>query len=80
MKEAPAHIQVPTRRLKKNMKAAVAKLSPLNPIVKEAVKEVIAKAGTNSLDPKEVKDTVQKAVKEAIRERVQEILEESEDP
>jgi len=80
MKEAPAHIQVPTKRLKKNMKAAVAKLSPLNPIVKEAVKEVVAKSGSESLDPKEVKATVQKAVKEAVRERVEEILlEETED-
>jgi phosphatidylserine/phosphatidylglycerophosphate/cardiolipin synthase-like enzyme len=79
MKEPPAQIQIPTRTLKKRMKNAVAKLSPLNPIVKEAVKEVVAKAGPASLDPKEVKETVEHAVKEAVRERVQEILDESED-
>jgi cardiolipin synthase len=79
LKVAPEGIQIPTRTLKKRMKNAVAKLSPLNPIVKEAVKEVVAKAGPDSLDPKEVKETVQKAVKEAVRERVQEILDESED-
>jgi len=80
MKEPPARIQIPTRTLKKRMKSAVAKLSPLNPIVKEAVKEVVAKAaGPDSMDPKEVKETVEHAVKEAVRERVQEILDETED-
>jgi phosphatidylserine/phosphatidylglycerophosphate/cardiolipin synthase-like enzyme len=79
MKEPPARIKIPTRALKKRMKNAVAKLSPLNPIVKEAVKEVVAKAGPDKLDPKEVKETVEHAVKEAVRERVQELLDESED-
>jgi cardiolipin synthase len=79
LKVAPARMQIPTRTLKKRMKHAVAKLSPLNPIVKEAVKEVVAKAGPDSLDPKEVKETVENAVKEAVRERVQELLAESED-
>lgn len=79
MKVAPAKIQIPTRTLKKRMKNAVKKLSPLNPIVKEAVKEVVAKSGSDNLDPKEVKETVQNAVKEAVRERVQEIIDESED-
>ena len=74
MKEVPAHIQIPTRVLKKNMKTAVAKLSSLNPIVKEAIQEVVAKAGAENLDPKDVKATVEKAVKEAVREEVQEIL------
>jgi hypothetical protein len=79
LKVAPARMQIPTRALKKRMKNAVAKLSPLNPIVKKAVKEVVAKAGPDSLDPKEVKATVENAVKEAVRERVDEILNESED-
>lgn len=79
LKEAPAHIQVTTPRLKKNMKAAVAKLSPLNPIVKEAVKDVVSKTGGDDLDPQEIKETVQKAVKEAVRESVQEILYEVEE-
>jgi phosphatidylserine/phosphatidylglycerophosphate/cardiolipin synthase-like enzyme len=79
LKVAPAGMKVPTREIKKRMKSAVAKLSPLNPIVKEAVKEVVAKAGPDSIDPKEVKETVENAVKEAVRERVDEILYESED-
>ena len=79
MKEAPAHIQVPISRLKKNMKTAIAKLSPLNPIVKEAIREVVSKVGKEGLDPKEVKTTVRKAVKEAVREQVQEIVNQAEE-
>jgi cardiolipin synthase A/B len=79
MKEAPAHIQVPTARLKKTMKEAVARLSPLNPIVKEVVKDVVSKTGADDLDPQEIKESVQKAVKEAVRESVQEILYEVEE-
>ena len=55
----------------------VEKLSPLNPLVKEAVRDVVSKTGNASLNTKEVKETVQKAVKEAVRERVQEMLNES---
>jgi phosphatidylserine/phosphatidylglycerophosphate/cardiolipin synthase-like enzyme len=65
------------QELKKSLKEMVEKLSPLNPLVKEAVKEVVSKKGSASLNTKEVKATVEKAVKEAVRERVQEMLNES---
>jgi len=65
------------QELKKSLKEMVERLSPLNPLVKEAVKEVVSKKGTASLNTKEVKATVEKAVKEAVRERVQEMLNES---
>ena len=42
----------------------VKKLSPLNPRVKEAVSEVVLKVGSETLDSKEIKETVEKAVKE----------------
>jgi cardiolipin synthase len=74
MKEIPSNIQIPTKVLKKRMKAAVAKLSPLNPTVKEAVREIVPKPATDVLNSEEMKDTVQRAVKEAVREQVQEIL------
>jgi len=79
MKEVPANIQIPTKTLKKRMKAAVAKLSPLHPTVKDVVKEVVSKPMEEILDPEEVKETVQNAVKEAVREQVQEILFEAEE-
>ena len=79
MKEAPDHIQVPTPKLKKRMKAAVKKLTPLNPVVKAAIKDVVSKTGVDDLPPQEIKQTVEKAVKEAVRETVQEILYEVED-
>jgi hypothetical protein len=47
--------------------------------VKEAVRDVVSKAGGASLNPEEVKQTVQKAVKEAVRERVAEMLNESQE-
>ena len=56
------------------------KLSPLNPLVKEAVQEVVLKTGGASLNTKELKESVEKAVKEAVRERVQEMLNESANP
>ena len=52
------------------------KLSPLDPVVKEAVDDAVLEDGP-SLTVTEVKKTVQKAVKEAVRERVQEILNEA---
>jgi len=79
MKEIPSNIQIPTKEIKKRMKAAVAKLSPLNPAIKEVVKDVVIKPVSEVLDPDEVKETVQKAVKEAVREQVQEILFEAEE-
>ena len=63
--------------LKKKLKDMVEKLSPLNPLVKEAVHEVVSKEGNTDLNKAEVKETVEKAVKEAVRERVQEMLSES---
>jgi hypothetical protein len=55
------------------------KLSPLNPRVKEAVREVVLKVGSEKLDSKEMKETVDKAVKEVVRERVAEMMDESEE-
>jgi len=66
-----------THVLKKRLKETVEKLSPLNPLVKEAVNEVVSKKGSAGLNKTDVKVTVAKAVKEAVRERVQEMLNES---
>lgn len=79
MKEAPSHIQVSDKNQRKDMKAAVEKLTPLNPIVKEAIKEAVSISENNGFDPKEVKVTVEKAVKEAVREQVEELLSQSKD-
>ena len=76
-KETAETIQDAPHELKKTLKEMVEKLSPLNPLVKEAVKDVVSKKGSASLNTKEVKETVEKAVKEAVRERVQEMLNES---
>jgi phosphatidylserine/phosphatidylglycerophosphate/cardiolipin synthase-like enzyme len=62
---------------KKAVKAMVKELSPLNPIVKEALKEAVSEAGSASLNPQEVKETVKEAVKEAVQERVKEMVKES---
>ena len=78
-KETAAPKQVTPGDLKKRLKATVKKLSPLDPLVKEAVDDVVSKKGNTNLNPKEVKETVQKAVKEAVRERVGEILSESQE-
>jgi len=60
--------------LRKAMKALVKELSPLNPVVKEALKEAAAETGSADLNPQEVKETVKEAVKEAVRERVEEMV------
>jgi cardiolipin synthase len=73
-------IQDTPQVLKKSLKEMVEKLSPLNPLVKEAVQEVVSKKGNTSLNKADVRETVQKAVKEAVRERVQEMLNESTEP
>jgi cardiolipin synthase len=66
------------RELKKTLKANVRKLSHLDPLVREALKEVVSKTdGSATLNIRQMKDTVAKAVKEAVRERVQEMLNES---
>jgi cardiolipin synthase len=76
-KGAAQAAQATKKQIKKRLKKVVTKLSPLNPIVKEAVEDVVDKKGSAGLNTKEVKETVEKAVKEAVRERVQEMLNES---
>ena len=62
---------------KKVVKALVEELSPLNPIVEEAVKQVASETESASLTLKEMKETVKEAVQEAVRERVNEMVMES---
>jgi phosphatidylserine/phosphatidylglycerophosphate/cardiolipin synthase-like enzyme len=76
VKETSETVHATSRELKKALKKSVEKLSPLEPIVKEAVADVVSKKGNSGLNAREVKDTVEKAVKEAVRERVQEIVNE----
>jgi cardiolipin synthase A/B len=76
LKKSVEITQTTSQDLKKTLEV-VEKLSPLNPLVKDAVKEVVSKRGNKGLNSKEVKETVQKAVKEAVRERVAEMLNES---
>jgi cardiolipin synthase len=78
-KDTAETIQDTPQVLKKKLKDMVEKLSPLNPMVKEAVQEVVSKKGSAGLNKQDVKETVEKAVKEAVRERVQEMLNESAD-
>jgi cardiolipin synthase A/B len=65
------------RAIRKAVRATVKKLSPLDPLVKEAVDDIVSKKGNAGLSTKDVKDTVEKAVKEAVRERVQDMLNEA---
>jgi phosphatidylserine/phosphatidylglycerophosphate/cardiolipin synthase-like enzyme len=60
--------------IKKAVKELVKELSPLNPIVVEALNEAQAETGSPSLDTQEMKETVKEAVKEAVRERVEEVV------
>ena len=76
-KELSDNPEATAKDLKKAVKEASAELTELNPLVKDAVKEVVDKTGAEDLDPKEVQESIQKAVKEAVRERVQEIMDES---
>ena len=76
-KETAETIRDTPQVLKKKLKEMVEKLSPLDPLVKEAVSEVVSKEGSAGLNKTDVKETVEKAVKEAVRERVQEMLNES---
>ncbi len=62
---------------KKAVKALVKELSPLNPIVEEAVKQVAAETDSANLDPELMKATVKEAVKEAVKERVKQMVKES---
>ena len=75
-KASDAAGQSTPREIKKALKATVVKLSPLDPLVKEAVDDVVQQDGPG-LTVTEVKKTVEKAVKEAVRERVQEMLNEA---
>jgi len=62
---------------KSDVKALVKELSPLNPIVEEAVKQVASATESACLNLKEMKETVKEAVEEAVRERVKEMVTES---
>jgi len=62
---------------KKAVKALVKELSPLNPLVEEAVKQVASETEGASMDLSEMKETVKEAVQEAVRERVKEMVKES---
>ena len=69
--------QAKSKISKKAMKALVEELSPLNPFVEDAVKQVASDTGNASLSAKEMKETVKEAVQEAVRERVKEMVMES---
>ncbi len=62
---------------KKALKALVKELSPLSPIVEEALKEAASETEGAGLNPQEMKETVKEAVKEAVRERVEEMVKDS---
>jgi cardiolipin synthase len=62
---------------KRAIKALVEELSPLNPIVEEAVKQVASDTEGVGLNVKEMKETVKEAVEDAVRERVKEMVTES---
>jgi phosphatidylserine/phosphatidylglycerophosphate/cardiolipin synthase-like enzyme len=69
---------VTPEQLQKTLKAQMRQLSRLDPLVKEALNEVVSKTdGSATLTTKEMKNAVENAVKEAVRERVQEMLNES---
>ena len=76
-KELSENPEATAKDLKRAVKSAAAELTPLSPLVKDAVREVVDKTGTDDLDPEETQESIQKAVKEAVRERVQEIMNES---
>jgi cardiolipin synthase A/B len=80
MKETADTLQATPQTLKKALKKTVEKLSALDPLVKEAVDEVVSKKGNAGLNTNGVKETVTRAVKEAVRERVQEMLNQSARP
>lgn len=69
--------QAKPRISRKSLKVLVKELSPLNPIVEEAVKQVASETGSASLNMRAMKETVKEAVQEAVRERVKEMVRES---
>ena len=78
-KEQSDNPEATAKDLKRAVKSAAAELTYLNPIVRQAVRDVVAKTGGEDLDEEEVQESIQKAVKEAVRERVQEIMNEAGD-
>jgi phosphatidylserine/phosphatidylglycerophosphate/cardiolipin synthase-like enzyme len=68
----------------KAVEAVVRELEPLTASVKEAVKEVVAKAGDEVLGDERVKDevktTVRKAIKKAVKQAVDEVVEDAKEP
>jgi cardiolipin synthase A/B len=78
-KELSDNPEATAKDLKRAVKSAAAELTYLNPIVRQAVRDVVAKTGGEDLDPKQLQASIQKAVKEAVRERVQEIMNEAGD-
>jgi phosphatidylserine/phosphatidylglycerophosphate/cardiolipin synthase-like enzyme len=70
-------LAVQPKVLKKVTKTLIKELSPLNPIVREALKEASLETSSTELNPQEVKATVKEAVKEAIHDRIEEIIKES---
>jgi phosphatidylserine/phosphatidylglycerophosphate/cardiolipin synthase-like enzyme len=77
-KESAETVRATPKELKKTLKANMPKLSELDPLVKDAVREIVSKTdGSATLNVKEMKDTIGKAVKEAVRERVGEMLHET---
>jgi cardiolipin synthase A/B len=62
---------------KKAINALVEELSPLNPIVADAVRQMASATESACLNVKEMKETVREAVEEAVRERVNEMVMES---
>jgi phosphatidylserine/phosphatidylglycerophosphate/cardiolipin synthase-like enzyme len=62
------------KEVKKAVKGLIEELTPLNPLVEEAIRNVEMEAGAAALDPEEIQQTVKIAVKEAVRERVEELV------
>ena len=76
-----AHARTKPAVPKKAVKALIKELSPLDPIVKEAVRQVASETESATLGMKEMKETVkeavQEAVQEAVRDRVRDMVRES---
>jgi cardiolipin synthase A/B len=72
--EENQQVQAKPKIPKKTVETLVEELSPLNPMVEEAVKDAVSGAEGASLNRKELKETVKEAVKEAVRDRVKEMV------
>jgi phosphatidylserine/phosphatidylglycerophosphate/cardiolipin synthase-like enzyme len=62
---------------KRAVKSLVKELSPLHPVVQEAVEQAEAEKNGDSLNRDEIKATVKEAVQEVVQERVEAIVKES---